>query len=204
MNLAHRALAPFVFAVLAPTLALAQQPDDGAYGRMSGDSAVQVDVGVSVHRTKSTALTSLAVRYLHTAGLYATALDFIPSGSNDPRWLLSYGVEIRPMFLPRFLKNFEHGPARWDLTLDSLSLRVGSVSGKDYPFRSPGFEVGIGIGVPLVRNVEGPWLSAMGAMQWSHADLARDPGPASVLALMIGWQSTFNTNLVHLRDRPAR
>jgi hypothetical protein len=41
-------------------------------------------------------------------------------------------------------------------------------------------------------------------MRWTHADFARDCAPTSVVSLTIGWQTTFNTNLVHLTDRPAR
>ena len=191
-------------AALGPTLAFAQPTDDGAYGRLNGDGAVQLDAGAAWHRSKAAATTSLAVRYLHTVGLYGTALDFLPDLSEDPRWSVSYGVELRPLFLPRFLSNYERGPARWDLALDSVSLRFGAVTGKGHPVRAQGLEAAMGVGVPFTRSVDGLWLSATGALRWSHADFARDPGPGSVIFLTIGWQTTLDTNLVHLWDRPAR
>jgi len=183
--------------------ASAQDEDDGSYGRLSADTAVQLDLGAATTRGHAAGVGALALRYMQTAGAYATALTSRPHDDDVPRWRVSAGVELRPLFLPRFFKNVEQGPARWDLALDSLSLRVGAVT-TDRHDGAPGLETGLTLGVPFTRSVDGPWLSAMGLLQWSHANLASDPHPTTIVGLTLGWQLSFDTHLVHVGDRPAR
>ncbi|MCS6901625.1 MAG: hypothetical protein RMJ98_18450, partial [Myxococcales bacterium] len=79
----------------SPSLARA----DGAYGRLDGDLAPSVEVGVALGSPTAVPVVQGRLLYLGTAGLQASWL-----GATAQRaWSSSLGAEIRPLFLPRFL-----------------------------------------------------------------------------------------------------
>lgn len=180
---------------------------DGAYGRIDGDLAWQIDLGAGLRNGSPGASLSASTRYLDTAGLYVSG--FLPwSEHRDRPRTASCGVELRPLFLPRFLKNLEHGPPLLDLTLDSTALRLGALvsSSHDASFRTPGWEAALQLGAPLTSSASGPWLRFGAALQWSHASLAGSParGAASLWTVALAWQGLLDAGLVDLDDRSAR
>jgi hypothetical protein len=100
---------------------------------------------------------------LWTAGVYARYSDAFGGADQRPERVVSFGVDVRPLFLPRFALDLEQGPAWLDLMLDSLSLDGGAYFAK--PRRRDfgderGFEAGLGFGLPLCGSARGAWLDA--------------------------------------------
>jgi hypothetical protein len=177
---------------------------DGAYGRIDGDTAIQLDVGSGTDDGRACAVAAIAVRYLQTAGVYNT-WAIRPRDDRPSAWTSSFGVELRPLFLPRFFKDLQSGPAALDLMLDSLSLRLGAVTAKDGPFSTggPGFESGVGIGVPLTSQASGLWLSTAGTLRWSHVRMGGSPSDQDrtfLWTLTLGWQEIFRLGIVDVGD----
>jgi hypothetical protein len=134
---------------------------DGVYGRMDGSLAWAVALGSELDDGEARASLRTSAHYLWVAGGYLRYAEGFGSGSERPLRAASLGVDLRPLFLPRFSQNWEQGPAILDLTIDSLSLSAGAY------FAQPragsfgderGFELGLGLGVPLRAQAAGPWL----------------------------------------------
>lgn len=199
-----RSVSPLLFAVSATLCSATVCAADGAYGRIGGDGALQLDVGGGLDDGRVSAVGGLAVRYLQTAGAYSTWV-LRPREDEGQPWTASFGVELRPLFLPRFLKNMETGPATMDLMIDSLSLRLGVVTGSadSLGHDTLGFEAALGFGVPLCSEATGLWLSTAGTMRWSHARMGGSSSthePAFLWTLTLGWQQIFRLGLVDAGD----
>ena len=152
----------------------------------------------------------LRVRYLESAGLFATYEDgsFAASGA-DPQRVLAGGVELRPLFLGRWLKGHETQQPLVDLTLDSIGLELGATvlqpAGASFGARS-GLEVGLGLEFPLVAAADGPWIGLHGGVRGSDRALAsgRVDGASdreAYLALSIAWHEVVEMHVVDFSDR---
>jgi hypothetical protein len=144
---------------------------DGVYERLDGSVTLSGGLGAELEGGEPRAQLRLAAHYLWTAGLYARYSDAFGSADERPQRVASFGVDLRPLFLPRFALDYEQGPALLDLALDSLSLTAGayfaSPPGRE---REPppqrdfgdqrGFETGLGFSVPLCGSARGLWLDA--------------------------------------------
>ena len=137
--------------------------DDGVYGRFDGLLALAASAGAELEGGEPRGALKLSAHYLWTAGVYARYSDAFGQAEQRPRRVASLGVDVRPLFLPRFALNDEHGPAWLDLTLDSLSLNAGAYFAQpqqgDFGDQR-GFEAGLGFGVPLCGEAHGVWLDA--------------------------------------------
>jgi hypothetical protein len=144
---------------------------DGVYERLDGSLTVSGALGAELEAGEPRAQARLAAHYLWTAGIYARYSDAFGSADTRPQRVVSFGVDLRPLFLPRFALDSEQGPAWLDLTLDSLSLTAGtyfaSAPRHEPPAPPPagfgdqrGFETGLGISVPLCSSARGLWLDA--------------------------------------------
>ena len=136
---------------------------DGVYGRFDGSLTLAASWGGELETSDPRGALKLTAHYLWTAGVYARYSDAFGGSSERPTRVASLGIDIRPLFLPRFALDTERGPAILDLTLDSLSLSAGAY------FAEPlgqsfgderGFEAGLGFGVPLCGAAQGAWLEA--------------------------------------------
>jgi hypothetical protein len=134
---------------------------DGVYGRMDGMLALAGDLGVELEDGEPRGSVRLSAHYLWIAGVYGRYSDALGAADRRPSRVGSFGVDLRPLFLPRFSQNWEQGPAILDLTLDSLSLSAGAYFaqpvGQSFG-KERGFELGAGFGVPLFGHAVGPWL----------------------------------------------
>lgn len=134
---------------------------DGVYGRMDGLLALAADVGVELDDGEPRGALRASVHYLWIAGVYGRYSDAFGGAEQRPSRVASFGVDLRPLFLPRFSQDWERGPALLDLGLDSLSLSAGAYfaapSGRSFGDER-GFELGAGFGVPLAGRAQGPWL----------------------------------------------
>jgi hypothetical protein len=122
------------------------------------------------------------------------------------------GLELRPLFLYRWLKNHETEEARLDLTLDSLGLEIGAVwmqpAGEGFGARA-GIQVGLGVEVPITAAATGPWVGLRGGLRWSDDALAfasvrsADDRSAYVV-LTLAWHQLAAVHVVDMGDQAPR
>jgi hypothetical protein len=162
--------------------------NDGIYGRFESD----LDAGLGLGAALASGDPAIAVRgtlhYFSTAGLQLGA-EFPTGEGGSP--LLSFGVDLRPAFLPRFSENMEQGPAWLDLALDSISLSIGPYFplAPDPGSEKRGLDTSLGLGVPLFASASGPWLEARGL-----ARIPDGPGDARFGALVfLSWHAAFDS-----------
>jgi hypothetical protein len=151
---------------------------DGVYGRLDGLVALTASAGAELEAGEPRGALKLSAHYLWTAGVYARYSDAFGGAEQRPLRVASLGVDVRPLFLPRFALDLERGPAFLDLTLDSVSLNAGAYFAKP-PGQGfgdeRGFEAGLGFGVPLFGEAAGPWLEARAERRFA------DYGPSAWL-----------------------
>jgi hypothetical protein len=144
---------------------------DGVYERLDGSVALSGSLGAELEAKEPRAQLRLAAHYLWTAGVYARYSDAFGSADERPQRVVSFGVDLRPLFLPRFALDAEQGPPWLDLSLDSLSLTAGTYfasaarpepgDGRHRDFGDQrGFETGLGLAFPLCGSARGLWLDA--------------------------------------------
>lgn len=153
-------LTPVALALVTAT-AHAEPLEDGVYGRFDAGLDLGVGAGVEVEAGEPRAQLRLDAHYLWTAGGYVRYSDGFGTNDERPLRALGFGVDLRPLFLPRFALDLQHGPALLDLTLDSLSLSAGAYFAQpsgDHLGGERGFDLGLGFGVPLLAEAAGPWL----------------------------------------------
>jgi hypothetical protein len=186
---------------------------DPSYGRVDGDVGVVFGVGGVVAPRGPRAEVDLRLRYLETAGVFATYEDAAVLGSaSEPQRVLVAGLELRPLFLFRWLQGHEARRARFDLSLDSIGFELGALfeqpARADFGSRA-GIEVGLGIELPIVESVTGPWIGVRGALRWSEVALASgavsDAGDRqAVVALTLAWHQILDAHIVDVGDRAPR
>lgn len=116
--------------VLVPAaLARAQQTEgDTVYGRFDGDLVISAGIGggIAIHDRRhpdvlGTTSLELRARLLDTGGI-VIAPEWRPEG--DSRVIL--GIDLRPLFLVRFLLLQESGDRYLDLFVDSIGIDLGA------------------------------------------------------------------------------
>lgn len=154
---------------------------DGVYERLDGSLTLSGGLGAELEAGEPRAQLRLAAHYLWTAGVYARYADAFGSADERPERVASFGLDLRPLFLPRFGLDYEQGPALLDLTLDSLSLTAGTYFAStvrhelEAARRPRGFEAGLGLSVPLCGSARGLWLDARAERRFA------DHGPSAWL-----------------------
>jgi hypothetical protein len=136
---------------------------DGVYGRFDGNIDLGLAAGVELEAGEPRASLRASGHYLSSAGVYLRYEEGFGSNDLRPRRALALGIDVRPLFLPRFALDMQHGPALLDLTLDSLSLSAGAYLAQpplDSFGEERGFDLGLGVGVPLCGEARGLWLEA--------------------------------------------
>jgi hypothetical protein len=186
---------------------------DSTYGRIDGDMALVGGVGASFGPTAPRLALDLRFRYLDTVGVFVDYEDAPAIGSKaDPRRVFSTGLELRPLFLARWLQLGELHRTRLDLLVDSFGLELGAVfqqaTGTSFGQR-PGVQAGVGLEVPIFAHATGPWIGFHGGVRWSDAVISGGPidGPgdrALYLAVTLSWHQLFLTHAVDAGDRPPQ
>ncbi len=183
---------------------------DPSYGRINGDIEVVGGVGGVVAPRGLRAEAEARLRYLDSAGIFATIEDAGVLGSrSEPRTVMVAGLELRPLFLFRWLKGHETRRPWLDLAVDSIGLDLGAMfeqpSGQGFGARR-GLEFGLGIELPLLTRASGPWMDVRGALRWSDAALGSGVEGAddlqAVLEITIAWHQIFLAHVVDVADGP--
>jgi hypothetical protein len=201
---------------LAASSASADPPSttpDATYGRIDGDVALVGGVGASFGPTAPRLALDVRLRYLDTVGVFVDYEDAPALGSTaDPRRIFSTGLELRPLFLARWLQVGELHRGRLDLLVDSLGVDLGAVfqqaAGTSFGQR-PGVQFGLGVELPILPRATGPWIGLHGGVRWSDSALIGDaitgPGDRALfLAVTLSWHQLFLTHAVDAGDRPPR
>jgi hypothetical protein len=198
---------PLVFASETPA---SPAQSDASHGRIDGDMSVVVGLGATVAPRGARAATDLRFRYLDTAGVFATYEDAPIFGSpSDPKRVIAFGIELRPLFLARWLTNHETGSPRVDLALDSIGLELGPYFSQPVGASfgaKPGLQVGLGVELPVLPHATGPWIGLHGGIRWSDAALSGEvlDGPAdraAFLSITVAWHQFFGAHVVDVGDK---
>jgi hypothetical protein len=184
---------------------------DTTYGRIDGDVGFVMGVGATFGPSTPRGVVDLRLRYLDTAGIFGFYEDGF--GGSDPRRAFGGGVEIRPLFLSRWLEGDELSSAWFDLLIDSLGLELGAFFdeplGTGFSTR-PGLQASLGVEVPVLGRATGPWIGLHGGIRWTDAALqGQNPamGPPSrsgFLAVTIAYHRIFSAHLVDANDVAPR
>jgi hypothetical protein len=152
---------------------LGESQHDGVYDRLDGDLDLGLGLGAEFGSAGGVAPALRAsAHYFSIAGIYVEGR--MHAGEQAPPALFGLGVDLRPLFVPRWAKGYETGPSFRDLTLDSCSLSLGgywtALPAHSPPFQTGrGFEAGLGFGLPLFARAAGPWLEARGVLRYPDA-----------------------------------
>ena len=168
------------------------QVGDGAYGRLDGDLALSIAGGGALVLGErggpdptGSATLELRARVLDSAGV-VVAPEWRPEGTSR----LVLAIDLRPVFLARFLLNGESGRAWVDLMIDSIGLDLGAalVLGREGDVGA-GVAVGLGLDLPLYEPSPGdPLVALRVAWRWVGAlpaDAVGVDGGASDSALFL-------------------
>jgi hypothetical protein len=202
--------AAFALAAVALWEPGARGDEDSSHGRVQGDASLVAGAGVAAVSGGARAEAELRLRYLETAGVFATYEDGPLVGSKvDPSRALATGLEVRPLFLFRWLKGYETPRARLDLAIDSIGLDLGAVFLKPQraSFASAsGLEAGLGLELPVFAAATGPWIGLHGGMRWSEAALSSGQIRGAVdrsayLEVTFAWHQAMALHIVDAGDR---
>jgi hypothetical protein len=151
-------LAPLLLLLAPPIPCAAQGADqDGLYGRFDSDLVLTLGAGAGSNlRLEPVNVAELRARYLDSAGM-VVAPEWSPGGDAAVALL----VEVRPLFLARFLGDASIGNRWLDLTIDSIGLELGTWLGPLADGLGAALAVGGGLEVPLglaEGSARGVWL----------------------------------------------
>ena len=137
------------------------QSGDGVYGRFDGDLFLSLGAGIEWSHGVRPAIEARAL-YYYSVGLVAGYSDALDRDAFVRRtgWV---GLDLRPLFLPRWSMDKEFQVSFWDLTLDSVSL--GAAAFLAEPRRGDtkiSVQFSAGFGIPLFARASGLWLEGRG------------------------------------------
>jgi hypothetical protein len=152
---------------LVPARAGAEWPpsaeDDGVYGRFRGDTDLSLKLGGMLRDEGLAGSVGGSAHYYSLLGITADYSESLVADAPDAR-SFSVGLDLRPLFLPRWALGLERGPAWLDLTVDSFAAGFGAyfsdaeVDGRN----TRGMWLSLGAGVPLLGSASGPWVEVRG------------------------------------------
>lgn len=187
--------------------AAANDPLDTSYGRVDGDMSVVMGAGVTLAPRLPRPSLDLRLRYLDTLGLFTTYEEGFGADTAPDR-VLAGGIELRPLFLGRWLQGYEWGSPRPDLLLDSVGLELGAffAQPRDHGFGSKkGIEAGLGLEIPLMERAKGVWIGLHGGARWSddlfEGQAIASPADRSLyLAITFSWHVYVGAHAVDIGD----
>ncbi len=197
--------------------ALGFEPEDGGYGRLEGDLGLSVETGVSETFVGESIMTRAGVSYLSSIALVGQYNDTFELGVQSLHRSLLVAVEVRPLFLGRWAKDMQRGPAYLDLFVDSLALGLGLYRSWLRPGHCPpnsavcrddGMELSLGLDMSLLPQADTPFIALRGALRWSLQDRSASldaPPIQGMVSLSLGYRHLFAVGAVDAGDPlPAR
>lgn len=183
-------------------LAVAAAARDASYGRVDGDVSAVFGLGVAVGPRGASGAVDLRARYLDSAGVFVTYEEGF-GGPAEPARALAFGVELRPLFLARWLSDLELGVPHLDLLIDSLGLELGAAilqpRAGDFGDRVA-LQAGLGLELPILGRARGPWVGLHGGVRLSDKGLAREAPSAleraAYLGVTLAWHEVLRAHVV--------
>lgn len=164
---------------------------DGVYGRFDGRYDAGLEAGTELGGGGAAFAARATAHYFYMAGLYASYFDAMGGEELRARRGVSFGVDLRPTFLPRWSNDMQRGPSFLDLAVDSISLGMGvyfrEPRGREFG-DSRGFELSLGFGVPILGRFEGLWLGARGLLRWDDPKVREARSAEATALLTLGYQ----------------
>ncbi|HTV19558.1 MAG TPA: hypothetical protein VMG12_12820 [Polyangiaceae bacterium] len=132
---------------------------DGVYGRFRGDTDVSLKLGGMLRDSGVAGSVGASVHYYSLLGVTGDYSESLVADSLHAR-SASVGMELRPLFLPRWVLGLERGPAWLDLALDSAAFGFGAyfTDAEADARGSRGAWLSLGFGAPLLGDASGPWV----------------------------------------------
>ena len=201
-------LAAFAAVSALSTSASASNPLDTSYGRVDGDVSLVFGLGATLAPQAPRPAADFRIRYIDTLGAFATYEESFGIDT-DPRRVLAFGAELRPLFLGRWLQGYEFDSPRLDLLLDSLGFEIGAFFAQPQHAGSfgdtRGLQAGLGLEVPLMERAKGIWLGFHGGARWS--DETFEGGPIGspndrslYLTITLSWHVYLGAHVVDIGD----
>lgn len=166
---------------------------DGVYGRFDGDLDLGAGLGVATWSKRALGAARLSLHYHSTLGVYAGYADALARQDGIER-VADVGLDLRPLFLLRWSRDAEQGPATADLIIDSLSLGAGAFfaqpAGSDFG-ATRGPALSLGIGAPLAGKAAGPWLEARYLWRWVNPGGGDRESTDHAALLVLSWHALF-------------
>lgn len=181
-----------------------------AHGRLEGDVSVAFGGGATFGARAPRATIDGRIRYIEVLGLFGTYEDAL-GGAAEPERVVATGLEVRPLFLGRFLRGMGTGSAFFDLALDSIGLELGAAfvepRGRTLGAR-PQLQAGLGFELPLFAKAQGLWLGAHGGARFGERafDASSVDTPidrALFLGLTLSYHLYVDAHLVDAGDQRA-
>jgi len=171
--------------------------EDGVYGRFDGDFDFGAALGADLMKDTTLGAARLTLHYFSTVGVHVEYADALGRSSELGR-LTAFGVDLRPLFIPRWSEDREQGPAALDLAIDSLSIGMGAFfaqpRGGDFG-STRGFELSAGLGVPLLGSASGPWLEARYLLRWPNPGRGTGERAESAVLALLSWHTLWLSGL---------
>jgi hypothetical protein len=144
---------------------------DGVYGRFHGDTDISLKLGGMVRDSGLAGSVGASAHYYSLLGVTGDYSESLVADSLHAR-SAAIGMELRPLFLPRWVLGLERGPAWLDLALDSAALGFGAyfTDAEGEGRGSRGAWVSLGAGVPLLGEASGPWLELRALRRFPDPD----------------------------------
>lgn len=137
---------------------------DGVYGRFDGELSLVPSLGMQHAAAGWFTQVGVAGFYLSTVGVIFRTSEgrWSPVSPRADFNVSSLALALRPLFLLRWTQDWEKGPSFLDLTIDSLTLSVGSYWAQQHSLELQryGLETELSFGFPLLGKAHGPWLTA--------------------------------------------
>jgi hypothetical protein len=132
---------------------------DGVYGRFRGNTDLSLKLGGMLRDAGIAGSVGASVHYYSLVGITGDYSESLVADTQHAR-SASVGMELRPLFLPRWALGMEDGPAWLDLALDSAALGFGAyfTDAEAEARGSRGAWLSLGFGAPLLGEASGPWL----------------------------------------------
>lgn len=193
----------------APSPTWRKKPPDPMLGRVDGDLSLGAALGATFAPRAPRLTLDVRARYLSTAGAFFTYEDATSfSLASAPGRVVSFGIEVRPLFLPRVFSGNDFGGNRLDLFIDSFAFDVG-VAFLEPPggtmTTTPAAKLGLGIEFPVFKKASGLFLVARGGALFSGQALSsipvRDANDRSIYGFLgIAWHQLFSSGLIDAGD----
>jgi hypothetical protein len=179
---------------------------DTTYGRLEGDLGLSIGLGATFGPSAPRGTIEVRLRYLDTVGIYGEYEDGLGAADSNPRRVFGTGLEIRPLFLARWLVGSEMSAPWLDLFLDSFGLELGTFYEQpagEMAGNRPGLQASLGLELPLLPRASGPWIGLHGGARWDDPTLGGE-SPSFFVVVTLAYHQILAAHLVDFADVAPR